>query len=293
MSHVADLKSIGTMELFFSNVHCKHILFAGSADNSYTGFLRQFTSTGRVCQRLTLVESVSFPSGLAEIAPKFHNTRFDSVFRNVKIVTRRVSFNERNTILSPTLPTTYAARVSARGNIQDNAESSDSQETPSSQASLDLTSSSLSTLSSAPSASPASSAPASTSRNGGSTPSPTSRTRLQYNRRGYRIDSPVNPDLNLVKTLKTKKLCNRYYLSSCGYNPCSHSHDANLVPREMEALRYVARLSPCHNNVYCDDPDCVAGHRCIYDGRCIRGDECKFAPEMHNVDTQVVETTVV
>lgn len=225
-------------------------MFAGSGDNSYAGFLRQYTFTTQVCSRIVLVESVPFASKFGELAGKFERTEFKTLFRETKIDTRRASFREEvagRPQRSP--PPSYASTVKQAGPEGDNYLK-------------DMT------------GSPASDR--------------TDRRKIFLNKDGYRVDRDVRPDKGLVTSLKPRKLCNRHFLTRCNYVSCMHSHEGTLTAAQTEALRYIARLSPC-STLKCEDPDCVAGHRCMAGSKCDRrGSNCWFSEEMHNVDTAIV-----
>lgn len=228
-------------------------MFAGSGDNSYAGFLRQYSLTDQVSSRVILIESLPFASALGDLAAKFETTRLPSLFRETKIETRRPSFREETVARSQeTLPATYASTVKQPSQPQE--------------------------LSSAPVVPGEISAGNSKERVG---------RRIFQNSKGQRVDQPVKAERAIVTSLKPKKLCNRHFLTRCVYQNCSHSHQGKLGAEEINALKYIARLSPCLS-LYCEDPDCVAGHRCMQGPNCDRrGIACWFSEEMHHVDTRI------
>lgn len=241
------------MELFYNNTHCKHIMFAGSGDNSYAAFLRQYSLTDQVCSRVVLVESVPFASKLEGLAGKFEQTRFQGLFRESKIEMRKTSFREETNIqpqISP--PTSYASTVKQTGSAQ-----------------VEL----VPMLPKGPIA--------------GNSQEFFDRKKIFQNSKGQRVDQSVKADRAIVTSLKPKKLCNRHFLTRCNYDPCLHSHAGTLNSAQIEALRFIARLSPCQT-LYCEDVDCVAGHRCMQGSNCDRrGSSCWFSEDMHHVDGKV------
>jgi len=247
------------MELFYNNMHCKHIMFAGSGDNSYAVFLRQYSLTDQVCSRVVLVESIPFASKMEDLAVKFERTRLQGLFRESKIENRRLSLREEIVPRPPNPgPTSYASTVK--------------QSSPKQAEVLPIL----------PKDSLA-----------GNSEERVEGKRIYQNSLGQRVDQKVTADKGLVTSLKPKKLCNRHFLTRCNYDPCLHSHEGKLTPAQVEALRFIARLSPCHT-LYCEDPDCVAGHRCMAGSRCDRrGLSCWFSEEMHNVDTKIVGSIIV
>jgi len=92
--------------------------------------------------------------------------------------------------------------------------------------------------------------------------------------------------------LKARKFCNSFHLlnGQCSYyesyGRCQHEHGEKLGPKQMAALRAVARQSPCPRGLGCSEVNCLAGHRCTREG-CVVAN-CRFPAEMHGVDTKVV-----
>ena len=242
------------MQLFHSNVHCKHVVLAASGDNSYAGFLRQYSPMDRASSRVVLIESIPFASKLEELAAKFPTTRLPGLFRDSKIDRRRVSFHDEK--IDPqeeTSPLTYASTVKQTNGMHDKQ-----------------------TLAIA--------RPHSTEITQAK-----SGTKIFQNSKGQRVDQDVNADRMLVNKLKSLKLCNRHFLTHCHFPACTHRHEGKLDPKEINALKFIARLSPCRVfQSFCEDPDCVAGHRCMQGADCQKGQDCWFSEDMHNIDTTVV-----
>jgi len=111
-----------------------------------------------------------------------------------------------------------------------------------------------------------------------------SELTILRNSRGQRIDSPLRYSQNDLNDLRQRKLCNSYHLlGQCPYRNCTHLHEPKLSSRQREALRYIARFTPCTNGLECDDASCIAGHQCFRRGCVMVG--CRFPREMHGVDT--------
>lgn len=243
---------VAQVELFYDNVHCKHIMLAASGDNSYAGFLRQYSLTDQVSSRVVLIESIPFASQLEELASKFQTTRFKGLFRDCKVERRRTSFLEENKSQPQKSPTaTYASTVKQKNGAQDKP-------------AIVMVGYPATEMS----------------------PSKQGK-KIFHNSKGQRVDQPIKADRATVTRLKPMKLCNRHFLTQCHYEVCTHSHVGNLTPAELDALRFIARLSPCQT-VYCEDPDCVAGHRCMQGSNCDRrGSKCWFDEAMHDVDAKI------
>ena len=110
---------------------------------------------------------------------------------------------------------------------------------------------------------------------------------IPRNSKSQRVDPPIKASQTMVAIMKQKKLCNNWYLTAyCPYNDCKHGHNEKLNEKQIAALRLVARCAPCSQGLDCDDEDCFSGHRCPRD-HCIRGIECRFPADMHDVDNRV------
>jgi len=128
---------------------------------------------------------------------------------------------------------------------------------------------------------------------------------IPRNRKGQRIDPSTKIyDKEEVNRVKRLKMCNVHFLrAECPYgDECTHVHKYKPTKSELETLRLVARMAPCQYGSGCEDPKCIYGHRCPAPeakrptdrGKtCIFGSECRFPPEMHGMDTNVVRMTKV
>ena len=247
------------MKLFVENVHCKHIILCASHDNSYTGFLRRFVHNAKVSDHITLVESIPFPDELAKLSPSFLLTRFNNIFRETKLPTRRLSKIGEAAPASAALTVSYASTASKQ---LDGA----SQIT---QAFLTGPVRSKSTQNNVKAGEPL--------------------QEIWVNASNQRVD-PKLPYYNkdIANSLKNRKLCNRHFLTSCNYDNCQYGHKASLDSSERAALRYVARLGICENGTTCRDPCCVASHMCRYGVKCNQLDSCRYPAYMHDLETEPV-----
>jgi hypothetical protein len=124
------------------------------------------------------------------------------------------------------------------------------------------------------------------------TPSPSDGERdvhtILRNGKGQRVDSYLRYTQIDVGNLIREKLCNAYHLQGrCPFNNCTHKHGARVQGKQLEALRFIARLRWCGNGVRCSDESCISGHQCPHKG-CTGKGSCRFPKEMHGVDTKVV-----
>ncbi|KAI9737448.1 MAG: hypothetical protein M1834_009602 [Cirrosporium novae-zelandiae] len=108
------------------------------------------------------------------------------------------------------------------------------------------------------------------------------------NSKGQRVDPLLKPVQTIVSSIKPRKLCNYYHILGgvCPWQMCSHQHGPRLTGKELEALRFIARLTPCVNGLECDDDRCVMGHRC--QNHSYWRSDCRFPKEMHAVDSKIV-----
>ncbi|KAH7109286.1 C-x8-C-x5-C-x3-H type zinc finger protein-like protein [Dendryphion nanum] len=106
------------------------------------------------------------------------------------------------------------------------------------------------------------------------------------NSKGQRIDSVLQYFQNDVEALKKRKLCNSYHiLAECPFRGCTHTHGPRLSDKQLEALRAVARLTPCSNGLACKDKKCIAGHQCPRKQCNWQG--CRFRKNLHDVDRNI------
>ncbi|KAH7021582.1 uncharacterized protein B0I36DRAFT_394271 [Microdochium trichocladiopsis] len=104
-------------------------------------------------------------------------------------------------------------------------------------------------------------------------------------------DPPLNYSHQDFLSLQSRKLCNSFQLlGKCPfldtYGNCQHGHIEGLSPKQIAALRAVARQSPCKSGLSCSDPGCIYGHRCTRDNCALS--TCRFSPGMHYVETTIV-----
>ncbi|UKZ51990.1 hypothetical protein TrVGV298_005757 [Trichoderma virens] len=207
--------------------------------------------------QITLMAGPPFAYELAAIKDKFQNVAFDNIFRGQKLpneTNRRTSFHitPPGTPMPSNAPLSFAAAAKA----------------PSS---------------------PAHSAPAQLYC---SEPKPSPNGVILRNRLGQRVDSRLSYSQSDFSSLKDRKLCNNFHLlGKCyyldKYGKCHHIHGEKLTAQQLEALRGIARQSPCLNGLSCSQTDCVAGHRCPREPCHL--ENCWFPKEMHGVDSQVID----
>ncbi|OJD11495.1 hypothetical protein AJ78_07749 [Emergomyces pasteurianus Ep9510] len=269
----SDEKIRETFKLHAGNVHCKHIVFAGSTDNGYARLLGPYCST-EFCKRVTMLEGPPFERELAELKDKYRTASFPAVFRDTKLSPiRRVSFSLTPIYEpSPTKPPpSYASAASFSSSPPGYHGSRPSTPAPAEKKP----------------GSPNSTTSGSTRFHGNGAVN--SGIAVLKNKHGHRIDSPIKPSSSIVQSLKSRKLCNPYHLlGACHFLACKHEHGERLNEKTMEALRYVARLAPCPSGLECEDENCYSGHRCP-NNPCHRPN-CHFPKEMHGVDTKICKT---
>lgn len=258
-----DLTSPANLELFYRNYHCQHIMFGGSADSSYAGFLSPFSTPNSVNDRITILEGPPFPYDLRKVAQGFRRTSFKSIFRATKI---QIVPNG-----------TPVVTIGVKRPAPDGLVALRDRPSPKPAA----------VVVPPPKAQPVTNAqPLST----------TSTSPIIYqNQYGQRLDVPLTIDRDYLQFLydKNSRLCNNFYLKGhCPYGAnCEWDHSQKLNKLQLETFRHKARTSNCRNP-FCQDPSCPLGHMCPRDKTC-NIPSCKFLPEMHNIDvSQVYEYNV-
>ncbi|KAL8884693.1 MAG: hypothetical protein Q9192_006787, partial [Flavoplaca navasiana] len=107
----SDAKLKKNFEIFIRNVHCKHIIFGGSADNGYARLLNSYTGDPSTSKKITMLEGPPFATELVSIAEKLKQCSFPNVFRDTKIPPRRVSFSTTPPRSKSPANTSYASTV--------------------------------------------------------------------------------------------------------------------------------------------------------------------------------------
>jgi hypothetical protein len=117
-----------------------------------------------------------------------------------------------------------------------------------------------------------------------------SPVKILRNCKGERLDSKLSYDQRILNSLRVRKLCNSYaLLGKCPFElssgSCIHDHSQDLSEREKNALRAIARFSPCPAGSGCNDGQCLLGHVCTK-SKCT-GLGCRFPEELHNINSVV------
>ncbi|KZL72545.1 ccch zinc finger dna binding protein [Colletotrichum incanum] len=250
----ADEKIKGNFESSVAGVHCRHVLFGASADSGYARLLGSHIETDEIRKKVILIEGPPFAKELAEIRDRFRIASFDKVFRRQKLINfkRKVS----DYITPPPTPSPDYASAAAKPAFLSSGRSS-----------------SRSHSSASPMAFPL--------------------REVYRNKAGQRVDPPLSYAQQDFIMMKSRKMCNSFHLTGrCPYREawgkCSHEHGQSPSPKELQALRAVARQSFCHSGLACRDPNCVFGHQCPRED--CNGASCRhrFPLELHNIDKKIV-----
>ncbi|KXH33061.1 CCCH zinc finger DNA binding protein [Colletotrichum simmondsii] len=108
-----DEKLKANFESSVSDVHCRHVLFGGSADSGYARLLGSYLDNDEIRKKIILLEGPPFAQELAEIKDQFRVASFNRVFRRQKLfnnIKRKVSYN----ITPPSTPSPNYASAAAR-----------------------------------------------------------------------------------------------------------------------------------------------------------------------------------
>uniref|UniRef100_A0A093V0F0 C3H1-type domain-containing protein n=1 Tax=Talaromyces marneffei PM1 TaxID=1077442 RepID=A0A093V0F0_TALMA len=230
----------------------------GSAEDKISGFshkngctelLQETMEDIDLTGRVSLIESIPSEKELDDLKASFRITQFSGIFRSTEISSSPIAsvktpVKTQNAMLSPHPRSASLTRTSTN--------TSTSSATPTSWSSWasvtasnpgDVTLQSLKPASAAAPKTPV----------------------VERNKLGQRIDrmdfkSVSKEELSRIKKMK---LCNLYFLlGECPNTNCYHDHDYKLSKEEKDVLRAVARMTPCHFGMTCDDPKCIYGHRC-------------------------------
>lgn len=280
-------------KLHLYNCHCHQIYLGCSHDNGYARLLEDTLADRERAGQISLVEGVPFEKELASIKSSFRTTKFETIFRESKIVSNppawggSLPYNQPSTTAQPAplsvLSSNQAPNSTLSRAVSSSTNTSSSAATPSTWASMTAaaaTGNFIDETISKP-----------------STPSPPKVERNKYGQRVDRLEFKTIPkdELNRIKKLK---LCNLYFLlGDCPNLNCYHTHDHKLTKNERIVLQAVARMTPCHFGTECDDANCIYGHRCpqseIGKKECYWGSNCRFDTAAHGIDTNIVKTTKV
>jgi hypothetical protein len=234
--------------------------------------------------RVSLIEGIPFDKELDNIKDTFRIAQFSDVFRSTKISASPITSAKtpvKNSMLSPHPRSASLTRTSTN--------TSTSSATPtswSSWASITASNPGDVTLQALK--------PATTSV------APKTPPVVERNKLGQRIDRMDFKTISKeeLSRIKKMKLCNLFFLlGECPNTNCYHDHDYKLSKEEKDVLRAVARMTPCHFGMTCEDAKCIYGHRCpqseVGKKECHWGSSCRFEPAQHGIDLAIVKVTKI
>ena len=240
-------------------MHCRHLFFGGCTDNGFVRQLEQYAQTADA-KKITLLSGPPFAKDFRSTKDYFSICRMEHIFRTSKLDINQPESAQETQVSSglsmrPGLlgnPVTYASKATV-GSVTSTSRPERDEDTQSSKA----------------------------------------ESQVLRNCHGQRIDESLRVKQEVVSELKQMKFCNAYHLlGQCPYQNCTHKHGSRLSGSSLRTLRYVARMTPCSNGLYCNDKTCIAGHACPWKP-CNHGDKCRFPVEMHDVDGNVVKQVQV
>ncbi|KAL8995921.1 MAG: hypothetical protein Q9169_004457 [Polycauliona sp. 2 TL-2023] len=211
----SDAKLKTNFELSINNVHCKHIIFGGSADNGYARLLNLYTGDPSTSKMITMLEGPPFATELIPIVEKFKKCSFPTVFRDTKITTRKVSFSTTPPRSKSPATVSYASTAATANEVRPSSTSLGS-----------------------PKAGPQFEYIA---------------PYNQFGQRVDHPIKARQAALQFIKSKKWCK--NHYLLGYCGYpeGECAFPHQPALDETRLNALRVFARQVPCGRGLECDD----------------------------------------
>ncbi|KAK2873392.1 hypothetical protein FQN49_002390 [Arthroderma sp. PD_2] len=293
----ADDKITEILKLNLFNCHCQQIFLGCSHDNGYARLLEDNIADIELTRRITLLEGVPFEKELASLTGSYRVTKFDTLFRESKLVTLPSHTWDSSAATTNSFSSSHTGLPNPRTVSRTPSNSNGTTTTTSAASATSGSSSAAPTTWASAIAASANTTFKDLTPSKPSTPSPPTIERNKYGQRVDRIDFKSAPkdELNRVKKLK---LCNLYFLLGDCPNPnCYHTHDYKLGKQERIVLQVVARMTPCHFGTECDDAACIYGHRCPLSetGKkdCYWGSNCRFDTDAHGIDTNIVKLTKV
>lgn len=296
--------------------HCRHVLLGGLQEKAYTKILQDFSTNQAYKGGITLIEGA--PVKQDDVRLQFPTVVFEPLFRNTRlgIPQRMKSFldelpKENTNAISPVRSVTpsgctpTSTRPASRNtNFLSPTRSSLYERSSNTSSALLPEFATPPTTTWASLASQSASLPLTCALpKKDSTPS----ISILRNKQGYRLDPPLLKKYNEdeVNRIKDMKLCNKHYLLAEGCEQparkCKNDHTYKIKGKtEIESLKVVARMQPCHFGTECDDPSCIYGHCCpvpktrpgdLRSQSCLWGEGCRFPPEMHGMDMNPVKAT--
>lgn len=253
-----------TLDLFWQNSACRHILLAGSADGGYVNHLRQFSGVGAGGSKLTLIESIPFPASFRELAYRFNVIEFTNIFRPEKIVIK-------SQVPATQAPWAVRTPTEVRGQTWSNMTISND------------TSSSSNVRVGLCNVRPSQSSSIGQKRT------------VWLNANDQRIDAPLEQwDHSMEKEIEQRTICQRFVFGACNHTAakCRYNHVTDLSAKEKLVLARIARKTKCSTGMYCYDPGCPFGHQCYYGSDCYykKSGSCRFdEPDMHAFDSRRVK----
>lgn len=211
-------------KLYFDDIHCRHIVFGGSADNGYARMLEPYLQSETDRGRITLLEGPPFAPELVRIKNRFRTLSFPDILRDDKLPAVRIVpyVAPMQTIPAASTPSSGWAAAASKPPI-----------TP-------------------PMDHPRALSPKKEEGVCRNALGQRVDSRLQYNQQDFFDIRPL------------KLCNNYHLLGSCYQGKsCSHKHGEKLGPRKLAALRALSRSAACPWGLDCDDPDCIGGHRCV------------------------------
>lgn len=112
-----------------------------------------------------------------------------------------------------------------------------------------------------------------------------STNTILLNSKGQRVDAPLaKPFAGMMNAVKARTFREIYHLVGvCSFSNCKHEHGDELSPNQLAARRSLTMMNTCSGNLYCDDEECYASHKCVHPG--CKAVEFRFPCEMYDVGT--------
>ena len=274
-------------KLYLYNCQCHQIILGCSSNSGYSEMLDNAPADVDLSGRVSLIESIPLDETAESIRATYRITKFPGLFRDSKLTPSVRTAAWKTVAAAAPLQPLPAAKppTSSPMNYVASLARTSTNTTPASSNARTLSSLSLND---------GNDFQVVTSNN---KPKEKTVERNKYGQRVDRLDFKNIPREEMGR-IKKMKLCNFHFLlGECPNTNCYHDHTHKLTKSERVILEAIARTTPCHYGLDCDDPDCIYGHRCPQSepGRknCYWGSSCRFDTAAHGIDTNIVKVTKI
>ncbi|KAL8869529.1 MAG: hypothetical protein Q9174_004206 [Haloplaca sp. 1 TL-2023] len=276
----ADHKIREQLNLFATNVQCKHMLLGVAHDNGYVPTLDLYKNNQTSAVPISLLKPVNI--GREYQGLPFEFVQVDSIFRSEELPNRRPIYGSQNPNMNARYPPLSPVKHNRHSSVMDGPEDIPNRRPA-------HANSTYGTNPRQPPLPPV---------NHDQHSSVTDVSRPFYPRPVFlnaydeRVDDVLElpnsrADAKLQERIRSSgKLCNDFHLKGDCQKSCGFVHEPPLEGDELLAFALRARKSPCHRGIKCRSRTCTLGHICPNGPNCSRKGTCYFK-KLHNVHPEI------